>query len=268
MQSLFLFSGGDSFLHRLDPRPKFLVVIAILSYVLLFQRPEVMIAGFVSVIAIIWVLGRIPPTRYWKLLVLFLPLIIAVTLIQGLTMHPSGSIIVFAVGPIAFSDAGLMFGGSIGLRLATMGITFMMFSMTTTPNDVGKALHKVGIPFRYAYLATFGLRFLPMMQDDLQTIQNARAVRGDLDSGSKNPFRRLKSLPMSFFPLAASSLRQSSEIAKALELRGYGISEQRTVVDDLSLSSKDYAVGVLSIIGIVSVVYARFVLGWGVLNLG
>lgn len=266
MKSLFQFSGGDSFLHRLDPRPKFLVVIAVLAFVILFERPTFMLAAFAAIILVIWVLGGISPVEYWKLLVLFTPLIFAVTLIQGLSLHPEGSSVVFAVGPARFSDFGLLFGGSIGMRLATMGITFMMFSMTTAPKDVGLALYKSGIPFRFAYLATFGLRFLPMMQENLETIQNARAVRGDPDVGSRNPFRRLKSLPMSFFPLAANSLRQSGETAKALELRGYGSSEERTTVYDIDMRGTDYAVAVLAIVVVAAVVYARVALGIGLIR--
>jgi energy-coupling factor transport system permease protein len=266
MKSLFQFSGGNSFLHRLDPRPKFLVVISVLAFVILFERPTFLLAAFVTIIAVIWIFARIPPTQYWKLLLLFSPLIIAVMLIQGLSLHPEGSSVAFALGPARFSDFGLLFGASIGLRLATMGLTFMMFSMTTTPKDVGLALYKSGIPFRYAYLATFGLRFLPMMQENLETIQNARAARGDPDVGSRNPFRRLKSLPMSFFPLAANSLRQSGETAKALELRGYGSSEHRTTVYDLELRWADYAVTVFSFAIVVAVVYARVILGVGVIR--
>lgn len=266
MKSLFQFSGGDSFLHRLDPRPKFLVVIAVLAYVLLFEQPMFMLGAFFAIIGIIWILGGIPPTEYWTLLLFFTPLIGAVMLIQGLTLHPPESEIVLALGPVQFSDYGLLFGASIGLRLATMGLTFMMFSMTTTPKNVGLALYKVGVPFRYAYLATFGLRFLPMMQSDLKTIQNARAVRGDKDVGSRNPFRRLKSLPMSFFPLAANSLRQSNETAKALELRGYGASEKRTTVFDLELRWVDYAVGGLMVLVLGAIVYARVVVGIGLIR--
>jgi energy-coupling factor transport system permease protein len=138
--------------------------------------------------------------------------------------------------------------------------------MTTTPKDVGLGLNKVGIPFKYAYLATFGLRFLPLMQEDLRTIQNARAVRGDPDVGSKNLLRRFKSLPMSFFPLAANSLRQSGETAKALELRGYGADIERTTVYDLSLEVRDYATSVVSIGVIGAVIYARVVLQVGVIT--
>lgn len=266
MKSLFQFSGGDSFLHRLDPRSKFLVVLAVLSYVLAFDQPAFLAAAFVGIIALIWILGGIAPTNYLKLLLAFTPLILAVGLIQGLTHRPPGSEIVFALGPAEFSDFGLLLGVSIGLRLATMGLTFMMFSMTTTPKDVGLGLYKMGIPFRYAYLATFGLRFLPLMQEDLQTIQNARAVRGDPDVGSRNLFRRLKSLPMSFFPLAANSLRQSGETAKALELRGYGADIKRTTVFDLSLEARDYLTTAVAVGTIAAVVYARVVLRIGVLT--
>lgn len=266
MQSLFQFSGGDSFLHRVDPRAKFLVVVMILSFVLLFEDPVFLGMAFMTMIAIIWVLGGIPPTRYFKLLLAFTPLILAVTLIQGLTNRPPGAEIIASLGPAGFSDYGLLLGLSIGLRLATMGLTFMMFSMTTTPKDVGLGLNKAGIPFKYAYLATFGLRFLPLMQEDLRTIQNARAVRGDPDVGSKNLLRRFKSLPMSFFPLAANSLRQSGETAKALELRGYGADIKRTTVYDLELEARDYATTVVCLSVIGAVVYARLILQVGVIS--
>jgi len=189
-----------------------------------------------------------------------------VTLVQALTYHPAGATNLVAAGPLGLSDAGLVLGLSVGVRLVTMGLTFMMFSMTTAPTKVGLALYKTGVPFRYAYLATFGLRFLPLMQEDLQTLQNARAVRGDPDVGSRNPFRRLKSLPMTFFPLAANALRQSSETAKALELRGYGSPRKRTTVHDLSLGATDYLVTVLALVVLVGVVYASVVLGFGSLG--
>lgn len=267
MRSLFLFSDSESFLHRVDPRPKFLLVIAILVYVLVFNEPVFMLAAVVAVIVAIWVLARIPLWDYWILVALFTPLILAVGLIQAFLFHPPGSVVVATVGPLAMSDIGLLRGFSIGLRLATMGITFMMFAMTTTPRDVGLALYKSGIPFRYAYLASFGLRFLPLMQENLQTIQDARATRGDPDVGSRNPLRRIKSLPMSFFPLAANSLRQSNETAIALELRGYGVSQNRTTVDDIDIGATDYVVTGVAVSIVVAVLYARFVLEVGILAL-
>lgn len=266
MRSLFLFSDGESLLHRVDPRPKFLLVIAVLFYILLFNEPLYMLAAVVAVILAIWVFARIPIWDYWGLVVLFTPLILGVGLIQAFLYHPPGSVAVARFGPLAMSNVGLLLGLSIGLRLTTMGITFMMFAMTTTPRDVGLALYKTGIPFRFAYLASFGLRFLPLMQDNLQTIQDARATRGDPDVGSRNPLRRIKSLPVSLFPLAANSLRQSNETAIALELRGYGVSQNRTTVDDIDIEGVDYVVMAAAAALVVGVLYARIVLGVGVLS--
>jgi energy-coupling factor transport system permease protein len=266
MKSLFLFSGQEAFLHRVDPRAKFVLVLAVLAYVLLFENPMYMAGAFVIVMVVLWVLGNISPLEYWTVLVLFLPLILGVTVIQALTNHPPGSVELFSLGPIGVSQVGLLVGLSVGVRLATMGLTFMMFSMTTAPSKVGLALYKSGVPFRYAYLATFGLRFLPLMQEDLGTLQNARSARGDPNVGSRNPIRRLSTLPKTFFPLAANSLRQSSETAKALELRGYGAKTTRTTVDDIAMRASDYAIVVASVALVAAVAYARFALGLGTLG--
>jgi energy-coupling factor transport system permease protein len=266
MKSLFLFSGQEAFLHRVDPRAKFVMVLAVLAYVLLFENPLYIAGAFVLVMIVLWALGGASPLEYWSILVLFTPLILGVTVIQALTNHPPGSESLFIFGPIAISRIGLLVGLSVGIRLATMGLTFMMFSMTTAPSKVGLALYKSGIPFRYAYLATFGLRFLPLMQEDLETLQNARAARGDPSVGSRNPVRRLATLPRAFFPLAANALRQSSETAKALELRGYGATTERTTVDDIAMRASDYVIVLLSMAIVAGVGYARFVLGVGTLG--
>jgi len=104
------------------------------------------------------------------------------------------------------------------------------------------------------------------MQEDLGTLQNARSARGDPNVGSRNPVRRLATLPKTFFPLAANSLRQSSETAETLELRGYGASEKRTTVDDITMRASDYAVVVVSAVVVLTVAYARFVLEMGTLG--
>ncbi|GGN20989.1 energy-coupling factor transporter transmembrane component T family protein [Halarchaeum nitratireducens] len=265
MKSLFLFSDQDSFLHRLDPRPKFLVVIATLTYVMLFEQPAYMFAALGIIVALIWGLGGLSPAKYWRVLLFLVPMIVVVSLIQSLTYHPPGTTYLAMVGPFRVATDGLVRGAGVGGRLGTMALSFMLFSMTTTPKEVGLALNRTGVPYKYAYLATMGLRFLPLMQEDLSRLQNARAARGDPNVGSRNVFRRIISLQKSLFPLAATSLRQSNEIATALELRGYGASENRTTVDRLTIASYDYAVTALAIVSIAAIVYARFALHLGTL---
>lgn len=267
MKSLFLYANDDSFLHRLDPRPKVVFVLAMLVYIVSFEQPMYMLSALVFIICLVYALGGISPLLYWRVLALLVPLMISVTVIQGFTFHPEGTAYLFEVGPLRFSELGAVRGLSVGARLATMAVSFIMISMTTTPNDIGLALYHSGVPYRFAYLATMGLRFLPLMQEDFQTLQDARAARGDHNVGSKNPVRRMLSLPKSLFPLAATSMRESSQMAVALELRGYGNAEDRTTVDDLSLRPVDYAVVVVSLVAIVLTLYVRFVLGIGGLAL-
>lgn len=250
----------------MDPRAKFVAMLAVLAYVLLFNDPRFMIGALVVVMGSLWVFGRISPLEYWTALLLFTPLLIGVTVIQALTNHPPDATFLATLGPLEISAEGLLVGLSIGIRLTTMGVTFMTFAMTTAPSKVGLALYKSGLSFRYAYLATFGLRFLPLMQEDLTTLQNARSARGDPSVGSKNPLLRLASLPRSFFPLAANSLRQSGETAKALELRGYGTSDGRTTVNDIRMTASDYAAVVAAVTVVFAVAYVRFALGIGTLG--
>lgn len=60
MKSLFLFAENDSVLHRLDPRPKFLVVLTVLIYIVAFERLEFIAVALLLTVAAIGASGGSP----------------------------------------------------------------------------------------------------------------------------------------------------------------------------------------------------------------
>jgi energy-coupling factor transport system permease protein len=224
MKLLYQFEASDSFLHALDPRTKLVVVLCYL--ILTFLAPWPWAMALVAM-ALIWVFGKISPAEYYPILLFFLPIMIAITIVQVFFVggEPYRTIGIGGTTVGQFSLKGWQEGTTIAWRLAAMGIAFLMFSMTTDPFDWGLSLHNMGLPYKAAFLFAFAMRFFPLLQEEMVTIQSAFKARGADALSSWNPYRFLVGVAQVVFPLGASALRRSQNIALAMELRGFSFPE-------------------------------------------
>ncbi|MEM4251289.1 MAG: energy-coupling factor transporter transmembrane component T [Candidatus Bathyarchaeia archaeon] len=261
MKLLYQFAARDSFLHNLDPRTKLLIVACHLVAVLLVQSYLLLAGSFLFMMLLLWLGGRISPREYGTFLVLLMPLVSAITLIQAFFNWPPSAETI-NIGLLKLSIPGILLGLKIGLILATMGITFAMFSMTTDPYKIGVVLYKVGIPFNIAFMTSFSLRLLPLLQEELQIIGNAAKLRAYGAFDSRNPAKGLTGLVHSIVPLMISSLKRSRDIALAMELRHLNAPRElgiaRTFSVDVLLRRRDYAIIAFSILYLTSVLYLHF----------
>jgi energy-coupling factor transport system permease protein len=240
MKSLFLYASGDSFLHRADPRTKFLAIIVLLYFVLTTLVVPYMAAVLALVVLTLWLLGRISPREYAPVLATFLPLIAVVTLIQALVRPAAEGTYLAEVAGLRFSREGVTVGLAIGMRLMAMALTFAAFAMTTDPNDIALALTRLRIHYRYCYLTSFALRFLPLVQEEAQTLLTATAIRGSADPAARNPFKRARAVVNILLPLMVGALRRSVDISLAMELRGYRDDRPRTYTRRIGMKRQDY----------------------------
>jgi energy-coupling factor transporter transmembrane protein EcfT len=216
MKFIYQFVSRQSFLHRLDPRTKLLLVALALVVCFLTSSPWWV---FAAAILAIWILGRASPLQYWPVLIMMAPLVTAVFLVHR-------------------SREGL----EVGFRLAAMGIAFLGFSMTTDPFDLGIALFYAGIPYRVSFMIAFALRFFPLLHEEMSIIRNALRARGYQGPGT---------VALTALPLGLGALRRSQKIALAMELRGFSYAEemktQRTILKDIRMRPIDYAAIVVGV---------------------
>jgi len=210
MKFIYQFTSGNSLLHRLDPRTKLILVATTLVLSFLTSSPWLVFAGAILVIQLF---GRTSPLQYWPVLILMGPLVTAVFLIHR-------------------SREGL----EVGFRLAAMGVTFLGFSMTTDPFDLGIALHRSGVPYRISFMIAFALRFFPLLHEEMSIIRNALRARG---------YQGLGTVALTALPLGLGALRRSQKIALAMEMRGFSYAEEmkieRTILKNIRMRGIDYA---------------------------
>jgi energy-coupling factor transport system permease protein len=235
----FKFSTLKTPVHLLDPRTKFLIVIAVVVPALLFANIYVMIALLVSQVPLL-VLGRV--ARRW-----------ALSLRAGVFL----SALIFVVNLFTGSYLSAI---ALTLRFLVLLTSFSLFFMTTSPDDLGLALDRIGAvrwlsrkwlgyPNALSFTFTTAVRLVPTLAVDAQTVVDAQRSRGlELDRG--NLLKRVRNYIPILIPLLLIAIRRSLELAEALESRGFPGKEGRTSLFQLKLRPVDYAIIALSLVAI------------------
>jgi energy-coupling factor transport system permease protein len=124
----------------------------------------------------------------------------------------------------------------VGLRLLTLTSTFFAFFCTTTPEDLGNSLIKVGMPYSVAFVFSTSLQFVPVITRKTKNVIDAQRARGiSLEPG----WSALRHYPAFLGPLLIQAFQLAEELAEAMEARGFG-RPGRTFLKEYQLRKKDW----------------------------
>ncbi len=243
------FSRGDSPLHRLDPRVKFLLTMVIFALSIIFFDLIPLLLVFILQIPLV-IYGKI--WREWLktlkggaflAIIIFSTNILSFYFSQG--MHLSGDTIEYSL--------------SLTLRFLALITSFSIFFLTTSPDKLSLALEKAKIPYEFNFAFITAIRFVPVLAEEAQTIMDAQRSRGlELDKGGF--LSRIRKYIPILLPLIINSIRRSLELAEAMESRAFGATKKRTNLYELKMSKPDYFVLIISICVLILAIYARFFL--------
>jgi energy-coupling factor transport system permease protein len=239
--TLLAYAGIASPLQRLHPLVKvvWLLVVVVLASITLRPVAALILLTYVFVITI--GLGRIPIARVTRPMLLFLPLAMGYTVFNFLLL--SGSTTLFHLGPLAPSVEGLTFGLAISLRVLTILLTAILFSVTTDPKDLTLSLiQNLKVPYRFGYALYVGLRFIPIATDEFQTLRAAHLIRGvGFDPGFRGRVREYTNYAV---PLLATMIRKAVRVAVAMDSKGFGAHRDRTYLDRVAVRRVDVLLGI------------------------
>jgi len=100
--------------------------------------------------------------------------------------------------------------------------------VTTHPSEFAASLNRIGVPYTASYSVSLTLRYIPDVQRDFETINQAQQARGLELSKKASWIKRLKRTVPLLLPLILSSLERIDVISRAMELRGFGKNRKRT----------------------------------------
>ena len=237
------FMPGKSFIHKLDPRMKIIVMSALIVFVFLAKNMLSMglMLGFVFLLML---LTRISPVMYFRGLKAIWFLILFTSVLNMLYVR--GDTVLVKWGVFTITKEGLWQSGFIAMRLMLVIVISSMLTYTTSPTDLTAAIERLLRPLNLfkvpvhelAMMMTIALRFIPTLLEETEKIMNAQKARGaDLESGGM--MKRAKALIPILIPLFISSFRRAFELATAMDCRCYTGGAGRTRLNVLRYRFRD-----------------------------
>jgi energy-coupling factor transport system permease protein len=233
-------------IHNLDPRAKFIYVIAIFAAAILFGEILPLLALFLLQIPFVLLAGV---RREWLRSLrgaLFLALFIFLT---NILFRWISAGYVFLVTDLEFSAA-------MTLRFIVLVESFSVFFLTTSPDMLGLALEQSHVPYEFSFAFTTAVRFVPVLAEEAQTIMDAQKARGlELEKGGF--MKRIRNYVPVLIPLIVSAIRRSLELAEAMESRAWGAAKKRTNLYELSFHRGDFVLLAITVCILVLAVFVR-----------
>jgi energy-coupling factor transport system permease protein len=231
--AVFTLADPGSRLRRLDPRVRLLWVILV-WVVAAFAAHTVALALLPLAVLGLSAAGGIGLRPYRAALVSLAVVGVQLFLVQA--VFGRAGEVVLTLGPVDLHSGSLAAAGIGALRLSALCLSALQFAQTTAPEELVLLLVWARLPYRYAALAGFALRFLPLMESELRAVFEAQSARG-IDLGG--PVALLGSFTRTLTPLLLRGLRRAEEASLSLELRGFGHAPSRTFVGSLRFGRAD-----------------------------
>ena len=214
------FKKEDTLLDKADPRVRALIAIALASLSLCSQSllKQAVILATAACIAACSRRGR----RLLGVLKAAAPL----------------ALLILALNYLAAPQTGLASSVLMALRFLSLSVSFSLFFMTTSPDEVSLVLESIGCPREYAMLVTMSFRFVPTLALDVESVMHALRSRGfKLEKGGF--IQRARNYVYLMIPLVVYEVRRSLMAAEALEARGFGSPRKPTSYASLRFSALD-----------------------------
>jgi energy-coupling factor transport system permease protein len=140
------------------------------------------------------------------------------------------------------TDTGVSFSALFALRIIGAAMPLSLMLSITRMSDISNMLVRyLGIPYKYAFVLTTAVRFIPLFAEEMTGIMEAQTSRG-VRFDTKNFFMKLRLLLPLCVPLLISSVRRMEVSAISAELRGFNLRKRTSGYKRCGFSGRDAAV--------------------------
>lgn len=222
------YQGGDSPVHRLDPRVKLLMALAFILACALTPNGAWLAYGALAVLWLVAVLlSDVPPFLLLRRGLVALPFaLVAVTVLFTVPGEPLVTITMPVTHwQLSISDAGLVRFVSIMVKSWLSVLMALLLTATTTFPDLMHGMRGIGIPAVLVAVIGFMYRYIFVLADEVLRLVRARESRmatgpaGQRTGGSLA--WRAKVVGGMVGSLFVRTLARSDRVYQAMASRGY-----------------------------------------------
>lgn len=239
MQGILDYSPGSSILHQANPVTKLALSLSICIACFMTGSIPVLIGLLAVDMLIGYVAGVF--SKAVSLLKGLCKVCIFLFLLQVVVVREGMPLFFFV------TDAGLLLGAKITLRLIGATIPLALVLAVTQMSDLSNALVSVlHIPYQYAFTLTTAVRFIPVFIGEMNGIMEAQTARG-IEFDTKNIWKKMRLILPLCAPLLITSVRKADASAMAVEIRGFHLRNRNSAYKTYPFSMKDVLVGLFCI---------------------
>lgn len=155
-----------------------------------------------------------------------------------LPADPTGETLL-RLGPLHLTSGSLLTGVALVVRLVGIAFAGVLAVATTDPTELADALvGQLRVSPRFAIGALAAFRLLPILGQEWETIRLARRARG-IEAG-RSPLAAARLFAGQMLALLVGAIRRGTRMAMAMEARGFGTRECRTVARPQRMRSADW----------------------------
>jgi energy-coupling factor transport system permease protein len=235
---------GSSLMHRMDPRVKLLLTIAIIVLIFFVHTywgylavlAMLMLAVACSRISFKFVLKGIKPMWF----------VILLTFVMNI-FFLTGEKVLWQWGAVKIYQEGIEKAIELAIRLILLVMCSTILTLTTSPKEITDALESLLRPLKavhfpvheMALMMSIALRFIPTLMEETDRIMKAQTARGaSFDSGGL--MEKAKGMIPILVPLFVSAFKRADELALAMEARCYHGGDNRTRMKVFHVQLRDY----------------------------
>lgn len=231
--SAHLHVEGRSALHRLPAHVKVVGLVAFVLAVVAVPSEEHAVLGILLVVAAgLVVATRVPARHVLPRLAVETPFAVFALVLPFVAVGPR-----VTYGPFTVSEAGVTAAVSLLLKGTCGVLAAVAFAVTTRPRDLVRALHHLRVPDPLVLIASFMVRYVDVVADQLRRMRVARASRGF----SARSVHAWPVLAAGTGALFIRSFERGERVHLAMVSRGYD--GRLPVTDPLAGSARDWVVG-------------------------
>jgi energy-coupling factor transport system permease protein len=238
MKGFLDYVDGNSVLHRLNPMTKLIVSFGLCASCFLTQN-HASIASIALFDLCLGVLAGIS-RRSVTIFVSLLKLSAVLFLLQVFFVRQGNVLLTLPLG-LRVTDAGVSFSALFALRLTAVTMPPSLMLSITRMSDIANVLVRyLGIPYKYAFVLTTAMRFIPLFTEEMAGIMEAQTARG-VRFDTSNFLEKVRLLLPLCVPLLISSVRRIEVSAISAELRGFNLRDRSSGYKRYSFGTNDAA---------------------------
>ena len=239
MKGFLDYKPGNSILHRLNPLTK-IAVSAGLCLSCFLTRNHLAIIGVIA-FNLLLAASAGGLKRSLKTLLSFVKFSAVLFVVQVLFVRQGNVLLRLPSDVIYITDEGLLFSLLFALRFiaATMPLSTML-SVTRISDISNVFVRSLRMPYKYAFVITTAIRFIPLFSEEMTNIMEAQTARG-VQFDTKNFLKKIRLLLPLCVPLLISSVRKIEGGAISAELRGFNLRKRTSGYKTYRFGANDAA---------------------------